>query len=131
MQNPDYANPPSLLLTVESMLDSLDPDHPDEIDKTLKFFEFAFPRLQAWYNWFNTTQIGPVPGSYRWRGRNETTDRELNPKTLTSGLDDYPRASHPSSDERHVDLYCWMAYASGVLARVAEEVGENPTIYRK
>ncbi|GAU97167.1 hypothetical protein RvY_08513 [Ramazzottius varieornatus] len=130
VQNPEYANPPSLLLTVEAMLDSLDPDHPDEIDKTLKFFEFAFPRLQAWYNWFNTTQTGSRPGSYRWRGRNETTDRELNPKTLTSGLDDYPRASHPSNDERHVDLYCWMAYASGVLARVAEEVGENPTAYR-
>ncbi|OQV18067.1 Mannosyl-oligosaccharide glucosidase GCS1 [Hypsibius exemplaris] len=130
IQNSEYANPPSFFLTIESMLDSLDPDRPDEVDKTLKFFEFAYPRLQAWYNWFNATQTGSLIGSYHWRGRNITTERELNPKTLTSGLDDYPRASHPGPEERHVDLYCWMAYGAGVLARVAEEIGENPLPYR-
>ena len=121
-------------------------------------------RLEKWYDWFNTTQAGQVPGTFRlvmvkvfssletgknrslpiygkhfrwssflvrenvwcrWRGRNATTERELNPKTLTSGLDDFPRASHPSDDERHVDLRCWMALASRSVNQGGTEMLKN------
>lgn len=73
------------------------------LHQTHVFLTSAFPRLQAWYQWFVTTQSGPRPGLFRWRGR--TRDH-----LLSSGLDDYPRSPLPPSDrEAHLDLLCWMA----------------------
>uniref|UniRef100_A0AAQ4QZG0 Mannosyl-oligosaccharide glucosidase n=1 Tax=Gasterosteus aculeatus aculeatus TaxID=481459 RepID=A0AAQ4QZG0_GASAC len=92
---------------------------------TLPFLRRLFPRLKTWFDWYNTTQTGPLPNSYRWRGRDKDTNLFLNPKTLTSGLDDYPRASHPSADERHVDLHCWMALSSGIMASIARLLDSN------
>jgi mannosyl-oligosaccharide glucosidase len=121
-QHNENANPPTLILPIKSMIDKgvLDKDYLVKI----------FPRLKAWFNWFNTTQLGSLPSIYRWHGRDAKTDRELNPKTLTSGLDDYPRSSHPTDDERHIDLRCWMAYAAGLMADIAKAVGKDPEPYR-
>ena len=74
-----------------------------------------WPRLVKWYAWFTRTQAGEVRGSFRWRGR-DRNDRKLNAMTLSSGLDDYPRASTPSKAERHVDLHCWITYFARFLA---------------
>lgn len=122
VQRNTNANPPTLFLPVRYLLDH------EEID--YEYLRRIYPRLQAWYNWFNSTQLGTLPGTYRWRGRNATTNRELNPKTLTSGLDDIPRASHPTDDERHVDLRCWMTLASGVMADIAKVIGEPSETYQ-
>lgn len=48
----------------------------------------AYPRMEAWFGWFARTQAGPLPGSYRWRGREpaQELDPELNKKTFASGL---------------------------------------------
>lgn len=118
VQRAAHANPPTLLLPVAHMLERSDP-------ADLAFLRGAFPRLRAWFSWLHESQAGPVPLSYRWRGRDPALPTLLNPKTLPSGLDDYPRASHPSASERHLDLRCWMALGADVLARLAGQLGET------
>ena len=119
VQHTDHGNPPSLFLTIQALLAS------QRGERHIDFLKVIFPRLQAWFRWFDQTQRGKLPTTYYWRGRNPLSHQELNPKTLMSGLDDYPRASHPSHIERHLDLRCWMALGSNVMATVAKRIG-NP-----
>ncbi|XP_046472489.1 mannosyl-oligosaccharide glucosidase [Neodiprion pinetum] len=111
------ANPPTFFLTLQSILNRY---NENLSDRHLRQLERLYPRLQTWFEWYNTTQIGDLPGTYRWRGRDPTAIREINPKTLTSGLDDFPRASHPNIDERHVDLRCWIAFAAHIMSQISE-----------
>jgi len=122
VQHNRNANPPTLLLTLHSIVGDIS----DEMtDWWRDYLRRMWPRLATWYTWFNTTQLGDTRGAYRWRGRNASALRELNPKTLTSGLDDYPRASHPTVDERHVDLRCWMALASQLMGDIGRLLGRR------
>lgn len=127
VQRNENANPPTFFLPLQRIIQQISSSN-DAKDQ--KFMKFVYPRLKVWYNWYNSTQTGKRPLTYRWRGRDSKTNKELNPKTLTSGLDDYPRASHPTDDERHVDLRCWMAFASGLMADIAEALGEDPSEYK-
>lgn len=59
----------------------------------------------------------PAKKQKQWRGRDPDDDR-LNALTLASGLDDYPRASHPSqTEECHVDVLSWLALGCRVMQR--------------
>ncbi|KAM4809599.1 mannosyl-oligosaccharide glucosidase [Rhinophrynus dorsalis] len=126
VQRNENANPPTLFLALRQLLATQ-----STVGEGLHYLRQALPRLKTWYDWFNVTQAGLLPHTYRWRGRDKDTLRFLNPKTLTSGLDDYPRASHPSEDERHVDLRCWMALASEVMADICKLLGEDGGRYRE
>ncbi|XP_043216591.1 mannosyl-oligosaccharide glucosidase-like isoform X1 [Amphibalanus amphitrite] len=128
VQRNSNANPPTLLLSLNAMVRRMG-SHPTETDKD--YLRRLWPRLRTWYAWFNDTQTGELAGSYRWRGRDPRAVNELNPKTLTSGLDDFPRASHPNADERHVDLRCWMALASSLLADIGDVIDEPAQQYRR
>ncbi|BBN11838.1 mannosyl-oligosaccharide glucosidase [Marchantia polymorpha subsp. ruderalis] len=131
IQHTSNANPPALMLVIRRLALSLELDlkQGQAREEDMEYFKTMYPRLQAWFNWFNTTQSGKQPGTYYWHGRDSHTSRELNPKTLTSGLDDYPRASHPTDDERHVDLWCWMAHAAETMSLIARLTGEPHESY--
>jgi mannosyl-oligosaccharide glucosidase len=126
-QHPSHANPPSMLIPLHKMATDLKKEEGEATTMNKKkdeeFIREIYPRLRTWFEWFLRTQKGPAPLSFRWKGRDGTTNRELNPKTLSSGLDDYPRASHPTDKERHLDLRCWMALGARTMAEIAEIAG--------
>lgn len=126
-QRNTVANPPTFFMTLKLILNK----HSRELmtNGGLKTLDRLYPRLQSWFAWYNTTQKGELSGTYRWRGRDLYSQQELNPKTMASGLDDYPRSSHPSDDERHVDLRCWIAMAAGVMADLAHLLGRDDVKY--
>ncbi|KAA0034203.1 hypothetical protein IC582_023286 [Cucumis melo] len=126
-QYPSNANPPALFLVLRELIHGLKKNAFTETESSeiSSFLERAFVRLEAWFQWFNTTQPGKEASSYYWHGRDSSTIRELNPKTLMSGLDDYPRASHPTEDERHVDLRCWMLLAADCMHSISELTGKG------
>ncbi|XP_068154735.1 uncharacterized protein GCS1 [Drosophila tropicalis] len=128
IQRNSNANPPTFFLTLKKLLTR----HRAKFNRDkrrMRTLERLYPRLQNWFNWFNTTQKGDLMGSYYWRGRNATTLRELNPKSLSSGLDDFPRASHPTDLERHLDLRCWLAMAASVMAELSSILGKDDVKY--
>ncbi|KAJ6431315.1 hypothetical protein OIU84_018744 [Salix udensis] len=121
-QYPSNGNPPTLFLVIRDLLDGMEKNKftATESNRITSFLERAFVRLEAWFQWYNTTQKGKEMGSYYWHGRDNKVTRELNPKTLSSGLDDYPRASHPSDEERHLDLRCWMLLAANCMQSITQ-----------
>ncbi|CAM9998696.1 unnamed protein product [Choristocarpus tenellus] len=94
---------------------------------TVQFLQQVYPLLEQWLHWLLITQrpggggrggdVGAPEGAFQWRGRDAGDDR-LNALTLASGLDDFPRASHPSdSAEWHVDILCWLAMGCQIMDR--------------
>lgn len=69
--------------------------------------------------WLQRTQAGDLPNSFRWRGRTASMSSPQGyPLTLASGLDDHPRGDWVNDNERHLDLHCWMIWATGSLAKI-------------
>ncbi|KAF9189385.1 Processing alpha glucosidase I [Haplosporangium sp. Z 11] len=87
-----------------------------------------YPKLRTNYFWMRRTMQGGIREygrqsrsrveGYRWRGRTMT-------HTLTSGLDDYPRAAVPSVAELHVDLLSWIGFMGRQLQYIAQIIGEE------
>ncbi len=62
VQDSSNANPPTLLLTLHSMVGD------KEVSSQPWFADYLkrmWVRLETWYGWFQSTQAGEVPGTYR------------------------------------------------------------------
>lgn len=127
VQKNNQGNPPTLLLVLDSMFGR---QNVRQIgNQELEQLNRMWPRLVTWYSWFNTSLHGPTPGTYYWRGRDTASERELNPKSLSSGLDDYPRSSHATAEERHLDLRCWITLFAKVMSSIGDLIGRDGRKY--
>lgn len=152
IQNPLIANPPTILIPlkilskgINTVDESKDLDGDEKCDKesadvqrcsrtnrTKKDdMEYMLKKATRYYKWIKGSQSGLKENSFRWRGRSrEERAPQGYPLTLASGLDDYPRGEVPNSQERHVDLHCWVTWASGILAELTERLGQDGSVFR-
>jgi mannosyl-oligosaccharide glucosidase len=141
-QYPHYANPPTLYLVIIGFIDRLS-GAVEYSGKPSFYLTHAaaaeallfdlYPKLKRHYEWFRKTQAGDMrsyarPGEskvegYRWRGRTPQ-------HTLTSGLDDYPRAQPPHPGELHVDALSWVGLMARALRSAATFLGEQKDLSR-
>ncbi|PRT53520.1 putative mannosyl-oligosaccharide glucosidase [Wickerhamiella sorbophila] len=122
VQYPDYANPPTILMMLAQVGSA------KQSPASIKLLKDVYPALKQHFKWFRSSQQGDIVGydreppslreGYRWRGRTPT-------HVLTSGFDDYPRASEPSDGELHVDLLSWVGAMARSLAQIADVLGES------
>ncbi|KAJ4388173.1 Processing alpha glucosidase I [Gnomoniopsis smithogilvyi] len=148
IQYPHHANPPTFLaLVLPALFAKLTSKAPynghtskylTSHDERTTLLKKLYPALSQYYMHFRRTQAGtfnnasyPRPEGtidgegFRWRGRTAQ-------HTLTSGLDDYPRAPVPSPGELHVDALAWVGASAKALLEVAEylSLNDEASVYR-
>ncbi|KAH8920581.1 glycoside hydrolase family 63 protein [Atractiella rhizophila] len=116
------------ILTSSSKEHSVADRHVHSASLAQAFLKSIYPKLKRHYEWFRRTQRGQIKEwnrrarsrteAYRWRGRSMD-------HVLTSGLDDYPRASPPHVGELHLDLISWMGFFTKTMHEIATFVGEE------
>ena len=135
VQYPTYTNPPTLFLVLNRFIDIFLRARPYHGHRSpflevptagREWLKKAYPKLKQYYDWFRQTQSGNLENrgnplltdmeGYRWRGRTPQ-------HTLTSGLDDYPRAVPPHPGELHVDALNWVGAMATSLERIAKYLG--------
>jgi mannosyl-oligosaccharide glucosidase len=135
VQYPHYANPPTLFLVLTAFVDRLTDIVPYSGTPSLylqdpqagrQYLHDLYPLLKRHYYWFRRTQSGQLgpdvrpnvsaTEGYRWRGRTPQ-------HTLTSGLDDYPRAQPPHPGELHIDAISWVGSMAGSLHKLSKLLG--------
>ena len=145
VQYPHYANPPTLFLIFEALMDKISTGSGKTLDasdvydsirnsqirdteQAINYLKDFYPLIKRHYFWFRKTQWGDIKSydreafstkeGYRWRGR--TVEH-----ILPSGLDDYPRPQPPHPGELHTDLISWIGMMTRSMRRIATTLGEE------
>jgi mannosyl-oligosaccharide glucosidase len=145
VQYPQFANPPTFFLVLTAFVDKLTANvqysgnpslYLQDHEAARQYLDRLYPLLKRYYSWFRKTQSGLVgpkrrPGfsateGYRWRGRTPQ-------HTLTSGLDDYPRAQPPHPGELHVDAISWVGLMADSLRKISNflNASDDETAFTK
>lgn len=152
-----YANPPTMFMVIEMLLDRMlgrvpYHGHPSKymegvthsIDIRISaeartFLETMHLKLRKHYFWFRRTQIGKLnkyqsvrPGMVDKDYTEGYRWRGRTPQhILTSGLDDYPRSPTLSDDELHLDALCWVGLMSRILTKLSSalRLSSDPDSY--
>lgn len=128
-QKPHIANPPTLLLAIEKLIQRANAKKLSggNITQITQFLRVIHPAIQRYTNWYIRTQASKGAGewsdasearTFRWAGRTQG-------HCLASGLDDYPRASWISEQEGHVDLHSWIIFITKTAGEIAKFLGET------
>ena len=122
-QHRQHANPPTLMLRLERLLNGGAEQGGEE--EWLPLARRLWPRLTRWYGWLVRTQAGELPHTFRWRGR-DAADNRLNALTLSSGLDDYPRATVPT--KKSITLSLTLSPTLSLTLTLTQEPNPNPNL---
>lgn len=141
IQDPVIANPPTILMplrllaeNLETSCASVENDQEERCTKNKRavqgLISDILPKAANYYSWLKTEQAGEVPGSFKWQGRHaDTKSPDGYPLTLASGLDDYPRGNVATSSERHLDLHCWVTWASDTMGQISRAISKPSDSY--
>lgn len=149
VQSPEIVNPPTLMLVLSQLLQSVSNRSESEVpvqlddaslivnqselgllilgnsDLLIDYAKKIYPKLKTHYQWFRRTQQGLVEefergdNSELYRWRGRTISH-----SLASGIDDYPRALPVDVAELNVDLLSWIGVMTRSMKLIAEIVHE-------
>lgn len=149
VQNPNIANPPTLMMIfselldsakklhlqqqvdsasgesffkLDSIKDSLGDLHMQKPELMINYAQSIYPKLQTHYEWFRRTQKGNTKEFARHYVNNDEVYNwkgRTQDLCLPSGLDDYPRCE-ADIGELNVDLISWMGVMTRSMYKIAQ-----------
>ncbi|KRX02144.1 Six-hairpin glycosidase-like protein [Pseudocohnilembus persalinus] len=146
LQDPNEANPPTLLLPIlqliEKQIKNETQNQNTQPSSIKQFLKQNFEKIEKQFQWFQENQkvdfehvqiqkelseeLDVIPtesyGYYRWRCKNNNCNSG---NFYGSGLDDYPRQDRISISKSHIDLNVWIYFMADSMEKISDFMGFN------